>query len=210
MNAKNTSHAFVLLILMLVNAAEAKDFGVIGRTWEIKERNAVEVIKDKLTHMEKTGALEQHNNIVKERIENNIRKPRSLNIPAATVERIFEYDPSIVVKEDLRDARGIIFHKKGTIINPLDTVSMPYQMVFFDAENKKQLEYALEIFNSSEIKPKLILTGGSPINIEKEYGLDVYFDQRGVLIKQLGIQAVPAVVEQSGKVLQIKEVKLDL
>jgi hypothetical protein len=39
-------------------------------------------------------------------------------------------------------------------------------------------------YEESEIKPKLILTGGSPIKLEEEYKLDFYFDQRGVLIKQ--------------------------
>ena len=57
-----------------------------------------------------------------------------------------------------------------------------------------------------QIKPKLILTGGSPIKLEEEYKLDFYFDQRGVLIKQLGIKAVPAIVMQDGKVLKIREV----
>lgn len=209
MNSKFNIYVMATLISTVACCAQAKDFGVVGRTWEIKEKDAIEVIKGKLTHMEKTGALEQHNQIVKERIENNIRKPQSLNVPAANAERIYEFDPSIVVKEDLRDARGVIFHKKGTVVNPLNTVSMPYQIVFFDAENKKQLEYVLELYNAAEIKPKLILTGGSPIHLEKEYGIDVYFDQRGVLIKQLGIQAAPAIVWQNAKILQIKEVRLD-
>jgi conjugal transfer pilus assembly protein TraW len=207
MNIKHK--AFVAAIIVSTLAAQAKEFGVIGQTWKIKEQDAIEVINGKLLSMEKTGALAQHNQMVKDRVEAQIKSPTSLQLPAATKERTFTYDPSIVVQEDLKDARGVIFQHKGAVVNPLDTVSMPYQLVFFDAEDKKQLEYALQSHSNAAIKPKLILTGGSPINIEQEYGVDVYFDQQGVLIKQLGIKAVPAIVSQNDKRLHVNEVRLD-
>ena len=83
---------------------------------------------------------------------------------------------------------------------------MPYELIFFDGEDEEQLKYVIKKYEESEIKPKLILTGGSPIKLEEEYKLDFYFDQRGVLIKQLKIKAVPAIVMEDGKVLKIREV----
>jgi len=88
----------------------------------------------------------------------------------------------------------------------MDVVSMPYELIFFDGEDEEQLKYVIKKYEESEIKPKLILTGGSPIKLEEEYKLDFYFDQRGVLIKQLKIKAVPAIVMEDGKVLKIREV----
>ena len=199
----------VILIFAGIKVVSAKDFGVVGKTWEIKERDAIEEIQSKLALMEKTGQIEEHNEIIKEKVSEKIKSPKALKLERTESPREYVYDPSIVVKEDLKDARGIVFQKKGTRVNPLDTVSMNYELIFFDARDDKQQEFAINRYNNSEIKPRLILTGGSPIEIEEKYKLDVYFDQGGVLIKKLGIAQVPAVVAQEGKVLNIKEVEVE-
>ena len=196
----------IISALLLSINAKAKDFGVVGRTSEIKEVDAIEEIKGKLSDMEARGELDEHNERMKKEVSDRIKSPKSLNLGRVSEVREYEYDPSIEVKEDLRDARGIVFHRKGTKVNPLDVVSMPYELIFFDGEDEEQLKYVIKKYEESEIKPKLILTGGSPIKLEEEYKLDFYFDQRGVLIKQLGIKAVPAIVMQDGKVLKIREV----
>ena len=198
---------FIIISTLLLSInAKAKDFGVVGRTSEIKEVDAIEEIKGKLSDMEARGELDEHNERMKKEVSDRIKSPKSLNLGRVSEVREYEYDPSIEVKEDLRDARGIVFHRKGTKVNPLDVVSMPYELIFFDGEDEDQLKYVIKKYEESEIKPKLILTGGSPIKLEEEYKLDFYFDQRGVLIKQLGIKAVPAIVMQDGKVLKIREV----
>jgi len=198
---------FIIISTLLLSInAKAKDFGVVGRTSEIKEIDAIEEIKGKLSDMEASGELDEHNERMKKEVSDRIKSPKSLNLGRASEVREYEYDPSIEVKEDLRDARGIVFHRKGTKVNPLDVVSMPYELIFFDGEDEDQLKYVIKKYEESEIKPKLILTGGSPVKLEEEYKLDFYFDQRGVLIKQLGIKAVPAIVMQDGKVLKIREV----
>ena len=196
----------IISALLLSINAKAKDFGVVGRTSEIKEVDAIEEIKGKLSDMEARGELDEHNERMKKEVSDRIKSPKSLNLVRAGEVREYEYDPILEVKEDLRDARGIVFHRKGTKVNPLDVVSMPYELIFFDGEDEDQLKYVIKKYEESEIKPKLILTGGSPIKLEEEYKLDFYFDQRGVLIKQLGIKAVPAIVMQDGKVLKIREV----
>ena len=196
----------IISALLLSINAKAKDFGVVGRTSEIKEVDAIEEIKGKLSDMEARGELDEHNERMKKEISDRIKSPKSLNLVRAGEVREYEYDPTLEVKEDLRDARGIVFHRKGTKVNPLDVVSMPYELIFFDGEDEDQLKYVIKKYEESEIKPKLILTGGSPIKLEEEYKLDFFFDQRGVLIKQLGIKAVPAIVMQDGKVLKIREV----
>ena len=195
----------VICALLLAINAEAKDFGVVGKTREIKEVDAIEEIKGKLSTMERSGELGEHNERMKEVVSERIRSPKSLNVGKSDKVREYEDDPSIIVAEDLRDARGVVFHRKGTRVNPLDMVSMPYELIFFDGEDEEQLKYVLKNYEKAEIKPKLILTGGSPIKLEEEYKLDFYFDQRGILIKQLGIKAVPAIVYQDGKVLKIRE-----
>ena len=197
-----------ILLFVAVKKVNAEDFGVIGKTWDIKEKDAIVEIQDYLKSMP-PGELDEHNQIIKKKAEEKIRNPNPINVKRTEVARVFSYDPSLVLKEDLKDAKGVVFHKKGTRVNPLDTVSMKYEVIFFDARDDEQLEYVLNSYNDSEIKPVLILTGGSPIEIEEKYQIDAYFDQKGLLIKKFGIRQVPAVIAQDGKVLNIREVKVD-
>ena len=52
---------------------------------------------------------------------------------------------------------------------------------------------------------KLILTGGSYLDLMRRWKLAVFYDQQGHLTTQLGIQHVPALVTQDGKRLRIDE-----
>ena len=87
-------------------------------------------------------------------------------------------------------------------------MNMDSELIFFDGEDSEQLEFAIDLYKNSFKKPILILTGGSPIKLEKKYKLDFYYDQDGVIIKKLGIKAVPALVVQEGRKLKVKEVML--
>ncbi len=195
----------ILIMIMIgmisVNAA-AKDFGIVGTTWQIAEKDAIEEIQEKLSSID----LNAHNEFIRKTVEDRIKNPMSLNLRRTEKPREYKYDPTIEVKEDLKDLKDMVFQKAGTRINPLDLVTLSYEVIFFDATDKAQLNYALEKHSSAEIKPRLILTGGSPLDIEKDHNLDVYYDQQGILTKKLGIEQVPAEMKQEGKVLVLQEV----
>ena len=198
-----------LIYLSVTGNCYAEDFGVVGQVWEIKEQDPVEAIKAKLFAMDKNGELDEHNRQIKAKVSEKIKHPKSLNIPNATETREYYFDPSVEVTEDITDYHGKLIHIAGTKINPLDQVTLSYELLFFDGSNKDQLAWALNYHAEQTIKPKLILTGGSPIDLEDKEKLDFYFDQDGSLITKLGIKALPAVVSQSGKLLLIKEVLVD-
>ena len=54
-------------------------------------------------------------------------------------------------------------------------------------------------------RAKLILVRGAPLELMKARQRRFYFDQGGSLVKHFGIRAVPATVEQQGRVLLITE-----
>ena len=197
-----------LIYLSVTGNCYAEDFGVVGQVWEIKEQDPVEAIKAKLFAMDKNGELDEHNRQIKAKVSEKIKHPKSLNIPNATETREYYFDPSVEVTEDVTDYHGKLIHIAGTKVNPLDQVILPYELLFFDGSNKDQLDWALSYYKEKAIKPKLILTGGSPIDLEEKEKLDFYFDQDGSITAKLGIKALPAVVGQSGRLLLIKEVKV--
>ncbi|MSO14467.1 type-F conjugative transfer system protein TraW [Rickettsiales endosymbiont of Trichoplax sp. H2] len=197
-----------IVFIYLTSTADAKDLGVVGRVWEISESDPIEDIKNKLKVMESNGELDKHNEKIKEQIKKRIENPKNLGIGRAEEEKEYYYNPSISKPHDLRDHKGQVYYKAGTVINPLDQMNMDSELIFFDGEDSEQLEFAIDLYKNSFKKPILILTGGSPIKLEKKYKLDFYYDQDGVIIKKLEIKAVPALVVQEGRKLKVKEVML--
>jgi conjugal transfer pilus assembly protein TraW len=59
---------------------------------------------------------------------------------------------------------------------------------------------------AGRIKP--ILTGGSYLDLMKDWRVPVYYDQSGTLTRRFGIRQVPALVSQDGLRLRIDELGL--
>lgn len=94
----------------------------------------------------------------------------------------------------------------GTRVNPLDTVSLRHPLVFLDGDDKSQIDWALARFGGQAAK--LILTAGAPLELMKVRQHRFWFDQGGTLIRHFGIHALPATVEQKGRVLVVTEQEL--
>jgi len=60
----------------------------------------------------------------------------------------------------------------------------------------------IDVYNG-RVKP--ILVGGSYIQVMKNWQIPVFYDQQGLLVRKLGIAAVPAIVSQEGSRLRIDE-----
>jgi conjugal transfer pilus assembly protein TraW len=193
------------------NAAFAKDLGTHGTIYSIEEQDPIQVVQQKLKGMEESGELERRNRELQSRTRASIERPKHVEgIIKATKDRIFYYDPTYVVKEDLSDHQAHRFAKKGERINPLETVSLSQNLIFFDGDDEEQLAWAKALLSqSTDAKPpKLILIKGMPLTLAENLGIPVYFDQSGILTKKLGIKHVPAIVIQEKLRLKIEEIML--
>ena len=177
------------------SCAEARDFGVHGKIATIEERDPIVLIQSKLRTMEENGELERHNLELQKKTRAAIERPKPVEgISKATETRVFYYDPTYVVQEDIKDHQGKIIHSKGTRINPLETVSLSQGLLFFDGDDADQITFARKKLKESSVK--LILVKGAPLALSETWKVPVYFDQSGRLTKQLGIHHVPALVTQ--------------
>jgi conjugal transfer pilus assembly protein TraW len=199
---------FFLYLLQLPIALHAKDFGTRGVISPIEEEDPIVLIQSKLKRMEENGELERRNRELQKKAKASVERPKPVEgITNARWARVFYYDPTYVVQEDLKDHMGRIFYKKGTKINPLETVSLSETLLFFDGDDKDQVAFVKKQLKESPVK--LILTNGAPLALSEELKVPVYFDQSGLLTKKLGIKYVPAFVTQEGLRLHIEEVSLE-
>lgn len=197
-----------IVVILQLGGLSAKDFGTQGTTYGIEEEDPIDLIQQKLKHMEANGDLEKHNQELQKKTKASIERPKPVEgITRATEGRVFYYDPSYRVPEDVKDHFGQVFAKKGTIINPLETIGLAHELVFIDSDDEDQKAWAIDKIRQAPIK--VILVKGAPLLLSEELKMPVCFDQAGILIKKFGIKHVPAVVSQSELQLRVEEIKLE-
>ena len=199
----------VLLASCLAAAgpARARDYGQQGALFPVVEADLLSVIHKRLTAMQASGEIDRANRQLAERTAAQVRRPAPVPvIGRAAEERRWTFDPTITVNADLRDAHGRIVVAAGTRVNPLDTVPLRQRLLFLDGDDPAQVAWATS--RTTALNAKLILVKGSPFALMKAERRRFFFDQSGTLTRQLGIRAVPAVVEQQGRTLSIRELVL--
>lgn len=187
----------------------AKDLGVQGHIYQIEEPDLLEYIYSTLGDMQSSGELSNLQEQWKRDFKKKVMRPKPVEgVVVTSEEKVFYFDPTIEVMDDIRDHRGALIHKAGTRLNPLNYVHLGQMLVFIDGDDEKQVEWALKIIPSEHEPKKIILVKGSPIELMRSTKVRIYFDQQGYLLRQLGITQVPAIAVQEGDKILVREKKL--
>ena len=208
MRQKIISSLLLVVLLPMSSGAGADDLGVVGPTYEIVERDAIELITSKLKHMERSGELAQYQEDYKNRVINSIEHPRTLaGFKSTETASTHYYDPSMVTGKDIVDAAGKVIYARGTRVNPLDYVGWNTYLLFVDGRDEKQLAFSKKVVASSDRPVKVVLVAGEPMALMRKWKSTVYYDQGGKLTRRFAITQVPAIVRQEGKRLRIDELR---
>ena len=194
--------AFLALTLMSAAASQAADFGVLGKTYKVKERSIIESINAKIKEKQKSGELNKKMIELRDNSKNYIKRPPGIALPVATEYSAESVGVSFTLKEDLTDEKGNIIHRAGKTVNPLEIQPLRFGLCFIDGDDKKQIKFAKEKCAASE---RIVLVNGNFADVGKAIGVRVFFDQKSTLVHRFGIKQVPTVIRQSGNVL-MKEV----
>src|SRR5512137_1168051 len=177
----------------------AEDLGTVGPTHPIAEPHLLNAIEQQLRAKEKSGELARLEETASERIVAAIEHPQPLaGIRRAERSRTFYFDPSIVVRDNITDAKGNVIVPAGTRANPLNIVSLSKRLLFFDGSDEQQVAQARELIAHYQGQVKPILVAGSYLALMQRWRTPVYYDQQGALTRKLGITQVPALVSQEG------------
>ncbi len=191
-----------LCMVAISSALYSKDLGVHGHLFPIIEPNLLQYIRDSLSQMtpEEVQSINQ-------KIKNNylkmIKEPNSVSSVTEAYEyKVYSYDPTVSVANDITDHNGNIIVSKGTSVNPLTLLPLSKELLFIDGTKESHIAW----IKSQNKQAKWILVKGKPLDLEKEEEHSVYFDQFGYLVNKLGIQHVPARVSQEGLLLKVEEI----
>ena len=113
---KKTFSIFLISILCAV-CAEAKDFGKIGHTFEIKEEGFLAMIHRKLKNVD----IEKEQIKMTEHARHKIEEPDAVvGITKAKAHRNFTFDPTYTLEKDIILPCGKLLYAAGTMVNPLE------------------------------------------------------------------------------------------
>lgn len=194
----------------LCEPARAKDFGVAGQTFEISEEHLIGMIERKLRESEADGRLAALQEEMKATVRKRAERPRPVEgMSPATEYHSYTYDPTVTAEQDYFDLDGNVVVAKGTTVNPFDMVSLPGDLLFIDGDRPREVDWAFERLAEGGHGARIILVNGAPLEIMRERGERVYFDQNGALSRQLDIIKTPSRVTQSDRVLLIEEIPVE-
>lgn len=197
---------FFLAILVVKTSpgnASVQVLGSVGMTYPIVERDFVEEMQ------ERAAAVDWSKVFNAEKMEEKVRKwrPESFaTLRKAEQDRRRLVDVSYTLEEDIALPDGSGIYPKGMKINPFDYMPMRETFVIFDGDDKDQVRWFKSKFTNA---PGLIvmLTGGDIFSLERELKRPLYLsDYR--LTERLGVEAVPSVVRQSGKEVEVIEFRV--
>ena len=198
-------------VILATLSANAKDFGTKGHTHAIKEQPFLQMLHERLQGVDMEKEKEKMEQVAKEKIQN---PPAIEDVKPAVKNHTFYYDPTYVLDEDALLPCGKVLHKAGTTVNPLEHMDLNRRLFFVDSREKDQVNWLKAELNNplpeqkEPVEDRIILVGGRPIELEKELGVSVYFDQQGSLTSKFGIQHSPAIAVQEGLKIRIDEINL--
>lgn len=195
----------LLAALFLCSEGKARDFGTLGQTWAIAEDDLLAHIKRTATAFAESGALKAWQSQAAARAQHYVSTPPAVvGITDAIQHRSWRHDPSIRVRRDLHTPSGDLLARAGTLINPLDYMSLSTELLFIDGANPTQVNWALSQTNPA----KIVLVNGPVADLIRRHKTVFFFDQKGLLTRHFDIQAVPARLHQDGSALLIEEIAL--
>lgn len=188
----------------LATPASARDYGQQGATFAVIEPDFLRTIETRLTSLDQTGAIARMNEEFAKQSEAKVRRPDPVGLGLALKPRTWMFDPAITIDHDIADTKGNPIARAGQRVNPLDFITVRQKLIFIDGDVPEQVDWALA--GTSELTAKIIFVKGAPLDAMTRYQRRIYFDQGGFLTRRFGIEAVPAVVEQSGALMRVSEV----
>ncbi len=176
--------------------------GRAGAVYPIAEKDALSELMQKVRQIDWKRQFSD----IKQSVQ-AFRPPDLARLPRAKHDRTFMVDPTYTLPFDIPDGKGGILYPKGYTFNPLDYVSLPDVLVFIDGADKKQLEWFQKSPYAKTPNVMLLLTGGSYPAVEQKLQRPVFYAPEKIT-KRFRIKAVPSVLYQRGKFLEVKEFEI--
>ena len=195
----------VIVITLLLGTAsvQAKVLGTYGMTYQISEKDALSEIETR------AGQVDWNKVLDKRKVENYQGPPDRMSLPRARRNRSFLVDMTYTTEIDIPDGKGGILYPKGYTFNPLDYVTYPKTLVVINGSDPDQVKWLALSEYDKRLDVTLLLTEGNFKTVAKKVSRPVFYADRKI-IERLKLQALPSIIRQKGRLLEVTEVALSV
>lgn len=201
----------LFLILSLSASLFAKETDNIlnlGKTYEFKERDILELIQEHLT--KNRPELEQKLLGQRDKLKENIKnwKPKDMvKLTPAPKNNTFSPDMTWTLTKDIKDHEGNIIYPQGFSFNPAKYARLSYGIVVINANDKEELEWLEKGGYLNTIAYRIFLSEGSYYEMIQKYKQDFYY-LLPEIAKRFQLKHTPSIIKQEGEEIIIQEVCL--
>jgi conjugal transfer pilus assembly protein TraW len=191
----------VIALIIGATSVQAKVLGTFGMTYRISERDALTEIEERSRQVDWNKVLD------KRKVENYQGPPDRMNLPRAKRNRIFPVDMTYTTEIDVPDGKGGILYPKGYTFNPLDYVTYPKTLVVINGNDPAQVKWLAASEYDKRLDVTLLLTEGNFGTVAQRVSRPVFYADRKI-VERLKLKAVPSVIKQNGRLMEVTEVAL--
>jgi len=198
--------AAVSVLLSVQGIAGAHDLGTVGKIYPIDEADFLVEVKEIVKHKVDDGSWAEIERKLQRDTVNALEHPAaSGSFTVAAASKVWYFDPTATLTQDVMGPTGQVLFAAGTKINPLDVVSVGSNLFFFDADDPKQIAKLQQAQARSPVHVKPVAVAGSYLALSRKLEQPIYFDQGANFTRRLGIVTIPALVSQEGNRLKVEE-----
>jgi len=202
----NKSISFILILLIVLFLKSTADAtiircGTFGKTYPITEPDALKEFQDRAAQVDWSKALNEKT--YEKAIENY--HPDTVHLPRAEKEASRLVDMTYTLPYDIPDGKGGILYPRGYTFNPLDYIRFPQTIVVINGNDPDQIEWFEKSEYADDYNVMLLLSEGAYYHLEHKIGQPVYYASTDI-IRRFQLQAVPAIVRQKGKYMEVKDI----
>ncbi len=192
---------WLLLLIVPGSVGAATDAGVVGHTYPVVERD----IRQGMQQLA-AGNYQQEQRVLWEKT-GHYRPVDLYPLPRTRTDRTFRVELHHTLEHDLKDQQGRVLFGRGYSFNPLDYLRLSIGLVVLDGADPAQIRWFRKSPYYVNHRVKLLLCGGEAREVSLQLQRAVFYLGRDVA-ELAQLQAVPAVVVQEGRVLQVTEFAL--
>ncbi|GIU40934.1 hypothetical protein TUM3794_20080 [Shewanella colwelliana] len=189
----------------LSTVKHGKDFGAYGATFPVEEPSLIEQLRKRMAQIDwQQKAANATKNYWKNR-------PR-FNLDPAIKDDVFYIDPTISVKKDIVNRRGVVLAKAGTRLNPFQAIPNAYLGLYIiDATDTNQLKWLDKMVGEFDYRDQIIISHLDPEKgwdslsaLRKRYKREIFVLEQE-LINKFSIRALPSKVSVEQAHIKVNE-----
>jgi len=195
-----TAIAIVLLLGSFAHAAIVRT-GTFGQTYPIVEPDALKEMENRAAQVDWRKIFNQK---TYEKAMQNYH-PDAQHLPRAQKNKTRIVDMTYTLPFDIPDDKGGILYPKGYTYNPLDYVKFTQTLVVINGDDPDQVKWFTHSKYADTSSVMLLLSEGAYYPIEHKLAQPVFYASTD-MIQRFQLQAVPSVILQDGKYMEVEEI----